>query len=119
MGIYCYTFRAQTKIVGNLVIGRFAFAYKESFWRETGAFRRRVAVAHAHAEASRYKLPNVELAIMGDFTDAATEKLAVFKIEKGVSSFLDSRLPGDVVGHLSKVGRDYVFEAVPALAEAA
>jgi hypothetical protein len=114
MGVYRYTLRKETKVIDGLVIGRFGFAYKESFWSEGGAYKRRVAQALAAAERARYDLPDLRYAIMGEFKDCADQPYAVFDCDTKTESFSDTKTPGVVVGHIRKVGRKYVFTPLQA-----
>jgi hypothetical protein len=114
MGVYTYTLRSQTKVVAGRTIGRFAYAYKNSFWNESGVYRRRVALMHHHAENARLALPNVCYAIAGDFRDITeAAPSAVFEFGPNCDSYSDSRLPGKVVGYLSRRGRKLHFEPAP------
>lgn len=110
MGTYCYTLRTQTKTVDGMTIGRLSYAYKYSFWRESGAYRRRVAIMESHADNARYKNPDLEYVILGEFSNAEKEKIPVFKIPKTLITHMDSSVPGTLVGYLSKHGRKYIFE---------
>jgi hypothetical protein len=121
VGVYCYTLRARTKEIGGHRIGRFAFAYKASFFCSEGWYRgaslpvlRMAARFEAQAQAARDKIGDVRLAIMGDFTSAKDEPMAVYEVGTDLTSFLDSHPPGPVVGHIRKIGRSYEFSPVEA-----
>lgn len=109
MGVYQYTLRKGTKDVDGLTIGRYAFAYKLSNrLHETGPYKRMAAIKEAAAERAADAQPDLMFAIVGDWPtkdDART----VFRIDRAYASFADYHAPGDVVGHLMKVGRGYKF----------
>lgn len=109
MGIYCYTLRKATIQVGDMTIGRTAYAFKDGWGASESARAKRL---YAAAERARAANPDLEYVIMGDFNDARVEPTPVFKVSKQLDSFFDSRAPGELVGHLSKVGRRFVFEPV-------
>jgi hypothetical protein len=113
MGVYVYTRRAETREIDGKTIGRFAFAYKcHSYWRGDpgyASYQRRVALTESLGERA-CGARDVRLAIVGDFKDAASDRLPVFSVSPNLSSYYDTSSPGPVVGYIRKVGRQYVYE---------
>ena len=129
MGLYQYTMRKDTIEVDGLTIGRFSYAYKlGSDWQpggetsqyildpKTGYHRRKmnttVVRLEAAAERARDALPNVECFVQCDsFKDAAQYDLPVFKVGTSVEQVLDCFEASELIGHIRKIGRKFVFIA--------
>lgn len=110
MGVYCYTYRKETRRIDGKTIGRYDYAYKESFWRSPTQ-ERTLALKHAAADRAISANPNVSLAIVGDFKEAGERKLSVYDFGSDKrSAFFDTpRIPGKFVGYVTKVGRSFRF----------
>lgn len=123
MGIYCYTLRKNTvnaidmDIGAPIEIGITEYAYKESFWNDSGSYKRMTARLHACAERARDANPNLVLVTMGNPKNHDFDRegnMTVFRVSPTFEYFFDSKTPGEVVGYLCKNGRKLEFERLPA-----
>lgn len=123
MGIYCYTLRKSTikavdmDINAPIEIGVTKYAYKESFWSESKAYKMLTARSHAAAERARNANPNLVLITHGDPKDHDFDRygaMDVRRVTPDLEYFMDSKLPGEVVGKLYKVGKKFEFERLSA-----
>ena len=114
MAIYHNTIRSETKVIDGLEIGRYTYAYKES-WSSgnyPGGRGRRVSLAEMHATNAAYKNRHVRHFIMADsFSEATQEGYYVFRVDRE-PAISCAEIKGEVVGRLRKEGNRFRFEAI-------
>lgn len=126
MGVYQYTLRKDTMIIGGRKIGRFDFAYKLGRDWEPGGMtddydrsgkrkiNRTVRVLEAAAERAREANPDVDLAcVLKSFRSVeAGWKIPVYKIPKNMTQFTEELDPLRIEGYIVKTDSGLEFESV-------
>lgn len=113
MAIYWNTIRSETKVIDGIEIGRYSYAYKESWSYNNypGGRGQRVRAAESRAEDALHKNRNVRHFVFADsFADATEDGYSVWRINREPSLSI-STIPNDavMVGYLRKEGRRFVF----------
>ncbi len=98
---YIYTIRSETRNISGLNIGRYSFAFKESYSTKLA----KESPAMYHAENAKSQNKNVRHFIVADsFSEAARDEYAVFEIASEPNAKIyDAMLPKAVkIGTLVK-----------------
>ena len=113
MGTYCYTRRTEVREIDDLRIGRFGYAYKLTGWGDERS-RRRERFAQAQAESAHYKTKDIDLFIVGEFTEVkkGSEPRPVYQCSRDMMTYYDGSAPGEIVGYLYRDGRSIRFAPV-------
>ena len=126
MGLYQYTMRKDTIVVGGVQIGRFGYAYKigrdwmpggvtSQYNPKTGRSKinRAVILFQKAADRARASFPDVEYVVVANaFSNASnsSEGLPVYRVDKNDTQFTEEL--GKPVGYLTRVGRSYQYSAL-------
>ncbi len=113
MGMYWYTLRAETKTIDGIVIGRYSYAYKESWDNFPGSSSKTARLAETHAENAKYDNRDVRHFIMADsFATACQDGYYVFRIDYEPSGHVVEIPNATVVGYLRKERGRFVFKNI-------